>query len=222
MATSPITAWQIEGEKVETVIDFLFSGFKITVDGDCSHEFRRQLLLGRKAMTNRDSVLKSRDITLPTKVFSQGSGLPSGYVQLWELDCKKSRMPKNWCLQTSIVVLKKTPESPLDSQSEGRLTLNTHWKYWCWSWSWSSSILVISCKQKTHLKSLCCWERLRAEGEEGVRGWDGWVASPMQWTWTWANLGRWWGTGRPGVLRSMGLQSQTRLGGWTTRLQRLC
>ena len=173
-------------------------------------------------MTNLDSALKSRDITLPTKVFSQGSGLPSGYVQLWELDCKKSRMPKNWCLQTSIVVLKKTPESPLDSQSEGRLTLNTHWKYWCWSWSWSSSILVISCKQKTHLKSLCCWERLRAEGEEGVRGWDGWVASPMQWTWTWANLGRWWGTGRPGVLRSMGLQSQTWLGGWTTRLQRLC
>ena len=116
MATSPITAWQIEGEKVETVIDFLFSGFKITVDSDCSHEFRRQLLLGRKAMTNRDSVLKSRDITLPTKVFSQGSGLPSGHVQLWELDCKKSRMPKNWCLQTSIVVLKKTPESPLDSK----------------------------------------------------------------------------------------------------------
>jgi len=116
MATSPITAWQIEGEKVETVIDFLFSGLKITVDGDYSHEFRRQLLLGRKATANRDSVLKSRDITLPTKVFSQGSGLPSGHVQLWELDCKKSRMPKNWCLQTSIVVLKKTPESPLDSK----------------------------------------------------------------------------------------------------------
>ena len=115
MATSPITAWQI-GEKVEIVIDFLFSGFKITVDGDCSDEFRRQLLLGRKAMTNQDSVLKSRDITLPTKVFSQGYGLPSSHVQLWELDCKESRMPKNWCLQTSIVVLKKTLESPLDSK----------------------------------------------------------------------------------------------------------
>ena len=81
MATSPITAWQI-GEKVEIVIDFLFSGFKITVDGDYSDEFRRQLLLGRKAMTNQDSVLKSRDITLPTKVFSQGYGLPSSHVQL--------------------------------------------------------------------------------------------------------------------------------------------
>ena len=68
MASGPITAWQIEGEKVEVVRDFLFLGSKITADGDCSHEIRRRLLLGRKAMTNLDSVLKSRDITLPTKV----------------------------------------------------------------------------------------------------------------------------------------------------------
>ena len=66
MATSPITAWQIEGEKVEVVTDFLFLGSKITADGGCSHEIRRQSLLGRKAMTDLDSVLKSRDITLPT------------------------------------------------------------------------------------------------------------------------------------------------------------
>ena len=68
MASSFITAWQIEGEKVESVTDFLFLGSKITVAGDCSHEIRRQLLLGRKVMTNLDSVLKNRDITLPTKV----------------------------------------------------------------------------------------------------------------------------------------------------------
>ena len=68
MASGPIAAWQIEGEKVEVVTDLLFLGSKITVDGDCSHEIRRQLLLGRKATTNLDSVLKSRDITLPTKV----------------------------------------------------------------------------------------------------------------------------------------------------------
>ena len=68
MASSPITAWQIEGEKVEVVTDFLFLVFKITVDGDCSHEIRRCLLLHRKAMTNLDSVLKSTDISLPTKV----------------------------------------------------------------------------------------------------------------------------------------------------------
>ena len=68
MTSGPINSWQIEGEKVEVVPDFLFLGSKITEDGDCSHEIRRRLLLGRKAMTNQDSVLKSRDITLPTKV----------------------------------------------------------------------------------------------------------------------------------------------------------
>ena len=68
MVSSPITSWQIEGGKVETVTDFIFLGSKITADGDCSHEIKRHLLFGRKAMTVLDSVLKSRDITLPTKV----------------------------------------------------------------------------------------------------------------------------------------------------------
>ena len=68
MASNPITTWQIEGEKVEVVIDFLFLGSKITANLDCSHEIRRQLLLGKKVMTNLDCVLKSRDITLQTKV----------------------------------------------------------------------------------------------------------------------------------------------------------
>ena len=68
MASSPITSWQIDGERVETVADFIFLGSKITADGDCSHEIKRCLLLGRKVMTNLDSILKSRDITLPTKV----------------------------------------------------------------------------------------------------------------------------------------------------------
>ena len=68
MSSSPITSWQIDGETMETMRDFIFLGSKITADGDCSHEIKRCLLLGRKAMTNLDSVLKSRDITLPTKV----------------------------------------------------------------------------------------------------------------------------------------------------------
>ena len=68
MASHPITSWEIDGEKMETVTDFIFLGSKIIVDGDCSHEIKRCLLLGRKAMTNLDSVLKTRDITLPTKV----------------------------------------------------------------------------------------------------------------------------------------------------------
>ena len=68
MASGPITSWQIDGETVETVSDFILGGSKITVDGECSHEIKRCLLLGRKAMTNLESILKSRDITLPTKV----------------------------------------------------------------------------------------------------------------------------------------------------------
>ena len=68
MAFSPITLWQIDGETVETVTDFIFLGFRITADGDCSHDIKRRSLLGRKAMTNLESILKSRDITLPTKV----------------------------------------------------------------------------------------------------------------------------------------------------------
>ena len=81
MASGPITSWQIDGERGETVPDFIFLGSKITADGDCSHEIKRCLLLGRKAKTNLDSILKSRDITLSTKVFSsQGYGFASGHV----------------------------------------------------------------------------------------------------------------------------------------------
>ena len=68
MASGPITSWEIDGETVQTVADFIFGGYKITSDGDCSHEIKRRLLLGRKVMTNLDSIFKSRDITLPTKV----------------------------------------------------------------------------------------------------------------------------------------------------------
>ena len=68
MASSPITSWKIDGETVETVTDFIFGGSKITADGDCSHDIKRRLILGRKVMTNLDSIFKSRDITLPTKV----------------------------------------------------------------------------------------------------------------------------------------------------------
>ena len=80
MASGPITSWEIDGETVETVSDFIFGDSKITADGDCSHEIKRHLLLGRKAMTNLDSILKSRDITLPTKVHLQSYGFSSSHV----------------------------------------------------------------------------------------------------------------------------------------------
>ena len=82
---------KIDGEIVETVSDFIFGGSKITADGDCSHEIQRHLLLGRKVMTNLDSIFKSRDITLPTKVhLVKGYGFSCGHVWMWELDCEES------------------------------------------------------------------------------------------------------------------------------------
>ena len=91
----------------------IFWGSKITADGDCSHGIKRCLLLGRKAMTNLDSILKSRDITLPTKFgLNQSYGFSSSHVWMWELDHKENWAPKNWCFWT--VVLEKTLESPLD------------------------------------------------------------------------------------------------------------
>ena len=89
-----------------------------------------------------------------------------------------------------------------------------HWKDWCWSWS--SSTLPTWCEELTHLKRPWCWERLKVGGEGDGRGWDGWMASPTQWTSVWVSSGSWWWTGRPGVLRFMGSQ---RVGhNWVTEL----
>ena len=113
IASGPITSWQIDGETVETVADFIFLGSKITADGDCSHEMKRCLLLGRKVMTNLDSIFKSRDLTLSTNVcLVKATVFSSGHVSMCELDYKESWAPKNWCFWT--VVLEKTLGSPLD------------------------------------------------------------------------------------------------------------
>ena len=111
MASGPITSWWIEAGNVEVVTDFLFLDSKITAD--CSHDIRRHLLFGRKAMTNLDSVLKSRDIT-EKGLYRQGCGLSSGHIWLWELHHKEGGAPKNWCLQT--VMPEKTLESPMHSK----------------------------------------------------------------------------------------------------------
>ena len=101
---------------MKTVRDFILGGSKITADGNCSHEIKRHLLLGRKTMTNLDSVLKSRDITMPAnkRPYSQSYSFSSSHVWMWELDYKESWVPKNWCFWT--VVLEKSLESPLDSK----------------------------------------------------------------------------------------------------------
>ena len=113
MTSGPITSWQIDGETMETLKAFIFSGSKITADGDCSHEIKWHLLLGRKVMTNLDSILKSRDITLPTKVhIVKAMVFSSSHVWIWELDHKEGWVLKNWCFWT--VVLEKTIESFMD------------------------------------------------------------------------------------------------------------
>ena len=106
MASGPIISQQIDGKTVETVTDFILWGSKITADDDCSHEIKVCLLLGRVVTTNLDSILKSRDITLPTKVHLVKVVFSSSHVWVWELDYKESWKPKNWCFWT--VVLEKT------------------------------------------------------------------------------------------------------------------
>ena len=113
MASGPITSWQIEGWKVEAMIDFIFLGSKITADSDCSHEINRHLLLGRQVITNLDNILKSRDIILLTKVHIVKVLVFLVVVytcESWTI--KEGWAPKTWCFQT--VVLEKTLESPLD------------------------------------------------------------------------------------------------------------
>ena len=168
----------------------IFLGSKITVDGDCGHEIKRHLLLGRKAMTNLDSTLQSRDITLLTNVHivSQSYGFSSSHVQMWELDHKEGWELKNWCF--GIVMLEKTLENRLNSKRSNWSiwkeisTLSIHWKDWCWSWS--SKTLPTWCEEPTHWKRPWCWERLKAGGEGICRGWDDYIASLTQWTWIWA------------------------------------
>ena len=194
----------VDGETVETVADFIFLGSKITADGDCSHEIKRCLLLGRKVMTNLDSIFKSRDITLSTKVcLVKAMFFPVVTYGCESWTIKKAECQKNWCFWA--VVLEKTLESPLDCKEiqpvhpKRKSVLGVHWKDWCWSWI--SNTLATWCKELTHLKRPWCWERLRAGAEGDDRGWDGWMASPTQWTWVWVDSGSWWWTRRPGVLR---------------------
>ena len=97
MASSPITSWQVDGETMETVTDLIFGGSKVTAVGDCRHEIKRCLLLGRKVMTNLNSTLKSKDITLPTKVRVIKAMVFPVVIGMWELYYKESWAPKNWC-----------------------------------------------------------------------------------------------------------------------------
>ena len=164
MASSPITSWQIDGKTTKTVRDFLFLGSKISVDGDCCHEIKRCLLLGRKAMTNLDSTLKCRDIHYfaDKGPYSQSHGFSSIHVWMWELDHKEGWILKNtfelWCWRRLLKV-------PWTARRSHQSILNIHWKDWCWSWS--SNTLATWCEEPTHWERPWCWERLKAKGDGG-------------------------------------------------------
>ena len=189
MASGPITSWQIDGETVETGNDFIFLGSKITADGDCNHEIKRHLLFGRKVMTNLDSILKSRDIILPTKFCSQSYGFSSIHVWMWELDHKEHQRIdafELWCWRR----LLRVPWAARRSNQSILKEINPEYSLEGMMF-WNSNTLATWCKELTHRKRPWCWERLKAGGEGDDRGRDGWTASLTQWTGVWARSGRW-------------------------------
>ena len=131
----------------------------------------------------------------------------SSHVQMWELDHREDWVPKSWCFWN--MVLEKTLESPLNSKEINQSILkeiNTEYSLEGLMLNWSCNTSATWCEEPTHWKRLWSWERLRAGGEGDDRGWESWMAAPTWWTWVWVDSGRWWYTGRPGMLWFMGSQ----------------
>ena len=200
MASGPITSWEIHGETVETVSDFIFLGSKITADGDCSHEIKRRLLLGRKVMTNLDSIKKQRHYFANKGPSSQGYVFCNSHVWMWELDCEESWAPKNWCFWT--VVLEKILESPMDCKeiqpvhSEG----DQLWVFFGRNDAKAETPVL----WPPHAKSWLIGKdsdsgRDWGQEEKGMTEDEMAVWHHRQWTWVWVNSRNWWWIGRPGV-----------------------
>ena len=188
MASGPITSWQIDGETMETVTDFIFLGSKIIADGDYSLEIKRCLLFGRKAMTNIDSILKSRDITLLTKVrLVKAMVFPVVMHGCESWTTKKAERRRIdafelWCWRR----LLRVPWTAKRSNQSILKEISPEYSLEGLCWSRNSYILATCCKELTHSKGPWHWERLKA-GEGGDRGWDGRMASPTRWTWIWTS-----------------------------------
>ena len=214
MGSGPITWCQIDEETMETVTDFIWGGFKITVDGDWSHVIKRCLLPGRKVMTNLDSILKSRDITLPKKVHIVKAMVFPVLMygcESWTIKKAEHWRIELWCWRLLRVpwTLRRSNQSNLkeispDYSLEGQM-LKLKLQY-----------LATLCEELTHWKRPWCWGRLKVGGEGDGGGWDGWMAPPTLWTWVWASSRSSWWTGKPGVLQSMG--SQRMRHDWVTKL----
>ena len=172
MAFSPITSWQIDGETVETVADFIFLGSKITADGDYSHEIKKRLLLGKKVITNLNSLLKNRDITLSTKVHLIKAMVFPVVIyrcESWTIkkaECRRIDAFELWCWRRLLRVpwaARRSNQSILKEISPGCSLEGL-------CWSWNSNTLATWCEELTHLKRPWYWERLRAGSEEDDRG----------------------------------------------------
>ena len=214
MASSPITSWQINGGKVEAVTDFLFLDSKITADRDCSHEIKRHFLLGTKAMTSPDSVLKGKDITLLTKGRTvKAIVLPVVMYECegWTIkkaECQRIDPFELWCWRRLLRVpwtARRSNQSilkqinPEYSLEELMLKLQS-FDDLMWRGNSLENTLMLG----------------KIEGRRRGRQRMRWMASPTQWTWVWANFRRQWRTGKPGLLQSMGSQ---RIGhDWATEL----
>ena len=185
---------------------FIFGGSKITADGDCSHEIKRCLLLGRKAMTNLDSILKSRDITLPTKVcLVKAMVFPVVMYGCESWTIKKAERRRIdafelWCSWRLLRV-------PWTARRSNQSTLKEIGP------EYSLEELMLKLKlqyfghlmQRTDLlEKTLMLGKLKAGGEGDDREWDGWMVSPTWWTWIWASSGSWWWTGKPGILQPCG------------------
>ena len=203
---------------MERVIDFIFLCSKISMDADWTHEIRRHLLFGRKAMANLDSVLKSRDVTLSTKVcIVKAMVFPVVHVWMWELDHKEGRSLRNWCFWT--VVLEKTLESALDSKEIKPANLKEINPEYSLE-GLNLPMLNLKLQYCGHLmRRADSLEKTLMLGKTDGRGRRGWHRMTLldgiiltQCTWVWANSSRQWRTGKSSVLQPIGSQSRTRLG----------
>ena len=196
----------------------VFGGSKITADGDCSHEIKRRLLLGRKVTTNLDSILKSRDITLPTKVHLVKAMLfPVVMYGCESWTVKKAEHWRSMLLNCgvgedsweSLGLQEIQPLHPKGDQS---------WVFIGGNDAKAETPILWPPHAKSWLigKDPDAGRDWGQEEKGDNRGWDGWMASPTQWTWVWVNSGSWWWTGRPGMLRFLG--SQRVRHNWLTEL----
>ena len=194
MPSCSIISWQIDGETVDIVADFILGGSEITEDGDCSHGIKRCLLLGRKAMTNLDSILKSRDY-FPNKVVKAMVFPVVMYgCESWTIkkaECRRIDAFELWCWRILLRVpwtARRSNQFILKEISPGctleGLMLKLKLQYFG----------HLMCRTEPLEKTLMLG---KIEGRRR-RGWYGWMASPTQWTWVWVNHGSWWWTGRPG------------------------